>query len=42
VRLSVVHGRLRAITHLDVDAEGIERALSAFGAELDRSVATGS
>jgi threonine aldolase len=42
VRLSVVHGRLRAITHLDVDAEGIERALSAFAAELDRSVAAGS
>jgi threonine aldolase len=36
VRLSVVHGRLRAITHLDVDAGGIERALEAFAAELGR------
>jgi threonine aldolase len=37
VRLSVVHGRLRAITHLDVDADGIERALAAFSTELSRS-----
>jgi threonine aldolase len=34
VRLSVVQGRLRAITHLDVDADGVERALEAFAAEL--------
>ena len=34
VRLSAVHGRLRAVTHLDVDAAGIERALAAFAAEL--------
>ena len=38
VRLSVVHGRLRAITHLDVDADGVERAIGAFAAELGRSV----
>jgi len=42
VRLSVVHGRLRAITHLDVDADGVERAIAAFAAELGRSVAGGS
>ena len=42
VRLSVVHGRLRAITHLDVDADGVARALDAFAAELGRSVAPGS
>ncbi len=42
VRLSVVHGRLRAITHLDVDASGVERALEAFAAELGRSIAGGS
>lgn len=34
VRLSVVAGRLRALTHLDVDADGIDRALAAFAAEL--------
>jgi threonine aldolase len=37
VRLSVVHGWLRAITHLDVDAQGIAWALDAFAAELGRS-----
>ena len=37
VRLSVVHGRLRAVTHLDVDAAGIELALEAFAVELGRS-----
>jgi threonine aldolase len=37
VRLSVVHGRLRAITHLDVDAGGVGRALEAFASELGRS-----
>lgn len=42
VRLSVVHGRLRAITHLDVDADGVERAIDAFAAELGRPVAPGS
>ena len=42
VRLSVVHGRLRAITHLDVDAAGVERAIAAFAAELGRSVTPGS
>jgi len=36
VRISQVRGRLRCVTHLDVDAEGIERALEAFGAELGR------
>jgi threonine aldolase len=36
VRISQVRGRLRCVTHLDVDAEGIERALVAFGAELGR------
>jgi threonine aldolase len=34
VRFSVVFGRLRAVTHLDVDAAGIEIALEAFAAEL--------
>ena len=42
VRLSVVRGRLRAITHLDVDADGVERAIEAFAAELGRSVAAAS
>jgi len=37
VRLSVVSGRLRAVTHLDVDADGVDRALEAFAAELGRS-----
>ena len=36
VRLSAVHGRLRAVTHLDVDADGIERALDAFADVLGR------
>ncbi len=34
VRLSVVSGRLRALTHLDVDASGVERALELIAAEL--------
>jgi threonine aldolase len=42
VRLSVVHGRLRAITHLDVDTDGVERALEVFASELGRSVTAGS
>jgi threonine aldolase len=42
VRLSVVHGRLRAITHLDVDADGVERAIEALAVELGRPVAAGS
>ena len=42
VRLSVVHGRLRAITHLDVDADGIERAIERMATELSRSVGGGS
>ena len=42
VRLSVVHGRLRAITHLDVDTNGVERAIAAFADELGRSVAPAS
>jgi threonine aldolase len=37
VRFSVVGGRLRAITHLDVDATGIEHALDVIAAELGRS-----
>jgi len=37
VRLSLVWGRLRAVTHLDVDAAGIEHALAAFAAELGRA-----
>jgi threonine aldolase len=37
VRLSVVFGRLRAVTHLDVDGDGIDRALEAFAAELARA-----
>jgi hypothetical protein len=37
VRFSVVSGRLRALTHLDVDAEGIELALERIAAELRRS-----
>ena len=36
VRVSVVAGRLRALTHLDVDTDGIDRALDAFAAELGR------
>jgi threonine aldolase len=36
VRVSVVAGRLRALTHLDVDSDGIERALEVFAAELGR------
>ena len=42
VRLSVVHGRLRAITHLDVDTSGVERALAEIASELGRSVGGGS
>jgi threonine aldolase len=42
VRLSIVRGRLRAVTHLDVDADGIEHALEAFASELGRSVTAGS
>jgi threonine aldolase len=34
VRVSVVSGRLRAVTHLDVDAAGIERALEVVAEEL--------
>jgi len=37
VRFSVVGGRLRAITHLDVDTTGIEHALDVIAAELGRS-----
>ncbi|MEY3072676.1 MAG: hypothetical protein RLZZ353_872, partial [Actinomycetota bacterium] len=37
VRTSVVWGRLRMVTHLDVDADGVERALAAVAAELGRS-----
>jgi threonine aldolase len=37
VRFSVVSGRLRALTHLDVDAAGIERALELVAAELGGS-----
>jgi threonine aldolase len=37
VRLSQVRGRLRCVTHLDVDADGIGWALEAFSAELGRS-----
>jgi threonine aldolase len=37
VRLSVVADRLRALTHLDVDATGIERAIEAVGEELGRA-----
>jgi threonine aldolase len=36
VRLSLVWGRLRAVTHLDVDRAGIDHALAAFEAELGR------
>ena len=42
VRLSVVGPRLRAITHLDVDAAGVERAIERFAAELGRPVGGGS
>ena len=42
VRLSVVNGRLRAITHLDVDADGVERAIDRMATELGRSVGGGS
>lgn len=34
VRVSVATGRVRMLTHLDVDADGIERALAALAAEL--------
>jgi len=34
VRFSVVSGRLRAVTHLDVDAAGVERALELVATEL--------
>jgi threonine aldolase len=34
VRVSIVADRLRALTHLDVDAGGIDVALEAFAAEL--------
>jgi threonine aldolase len=37
VRVSVVSGRLRALTHLDVDTDGIDRAVQAFAAELGRA-----
>lgn len=37
VRFSTVRGQLRAVTHRDVDAEGVEVALAAFAAELSRS-----
>ena len=37
VRTSVVWGRLRMVTHLDVDAAGVELALTAVAAELGRS-----
>jgi threonine aldolase len=37
VRLSVVAGRLRALTHLDVDADGVEQALALIAAELGRT-----
>ncbi len=36
VRTSVVWGRVRMVTHLDVDADGIGRALAAVAAELGR------
>jgi len=36
VRFSVVSGRLRALTHLDVDAAGVEHALALVAAELGR------
>jgi len=42
VRVSVVHGRVRVVTHLDVDGDGVERALEAFAAELRGAVAAGS
>lgn len=34
VRVSVATGRVRMLTHLDVDADGIERALAALASEL--------
>jgi threonine aldolase len=37
VRLSMVSGRLRAVTHLDVDADGIEQGLTLVAAELGRA-----
>lgn len=37
VRLSVVSGKLRALTHLDVDADGVEQALTIVAAELGRA-----
>jgi threonine aldolase len=37
VRCSVVSGRLRAVTHLDVDADDVTRALERIAAELGRS-----
>ena len=36
VRLSRVEARLRAVTHLDVDEDGIDRALERIAAELGR------
>jgi threonine aldolase len=36
VLVSSVLGRLRAVTHLGVDEDGIERALEAFAVELGR------
>jgi len=37
VRFSLVTGRLRAVTHLDVDADGIEEALARIAAVLGRT-----
>lgn len=37
LRVSAVLGRLRFVTHLDVDTDGIERALAVVAAELGRS-----
>ncbi len=37
VRFSVVAGRLRALTHLDVDADGVEQGLALVAAELGRT-----
>jgi threonine aldolase len=34
VRISMVRGRLRCVTHLDVDADGVQRAIAAFSEEL--------
>jgi threonine aldolase len=41
VRISQVRGRLRCVTHLDVDADGIERAIAAFATELGRDEGRG-